>query len=228
MDRFQPTGWTPIAASMKEAKKDLLSAKDEEAVNLVYIVSDGMETCGGDPVQAAKELNASDIQAVVNIIGFDVDNSGQKALRKVAEAGGGEYETVQNDKELRRYFDSLNTEMWLEWGRWGTDKWLNINHEYHDRLDQLRGIASGSGGFGKKIEREHKRMEEAIEYLREKNRLTDKEQEKLEDLVDDREDQLDEYRNKKYWGLRDVLKKNSDDLLSKIEKKEQEMLDKYE
>ncbi|PMB17844.1 hypothetical protein CEN45_21660, partial [Fischerella thermalis CCMEE 5198] len=80
LDTVKPTGWTPIAAAIKSARKDL-DAKAEKARNLVYVVSDGEETCGGDPVKEAKALNESDIQAMVNIIGFDVDDKGQRELK---------------------------------------------------------------------------------------------------------------------------------------------------
>jgi len=42
----------------------------ENAKNVVYVVSDGIETCGGDPVKAAEELHTSNIKAVVNISGL--------------------------------------------------------------------------------------------------------------------------------------------------------------
>ena len=73
--------------------------------NIIYVVSDGIETCGGDPVKAAKELHQSEIQAIVNIIGFDVDNAGQRALKKVAEAGGGKYTTVNTGEDLRKHLE---------------------------------------------------------------------------------------------------------------------------
>ena len=71
-----------------------MSGKAEENVeNIIYVVSDGIETCGGDPVKAAQAAAISGYRAIVNIIGFDVDNAGQRALKKVAKAGGGKYTT---------------------------------------------------------------------------------------------------------------------------------------
>jgi Ca-activated chloride channel family protein len=93
LDQFQPTGWTPLAAAIEQAKSDLSGKAEENVENIIYVVSDGIETCGGDPVKAAQELHQSEIRAIVNIIGFDVDNAGQRALKKVAKAGGGKYTT---------------------------------------------------------------------------------------------------------------------------------------
>ncbi|MFC0190525.1 VWA domain-containing protein [Fictibacillus aquaticus] len=100
---FKPTGWTPLAASIAAAEKDL---QGKEGNNVVYIVSDGIETCDGNPVEAAKKLHESNIQAEVNIIGFDVDNEGQQQLKAVAEAGGGKFESVSSQKEL---FDEVES-----------------------------------------------------------------------------------------------------------------------
>ena len=58
---------------MEQAHDLLTTYPENENINIVYIVSDGVETCDGDPVAAAKLLQADNIQAQVNIIGFDVD-----------------------------------------------------------------------------------------------------------------------------------------------------------
>lgn len=100
MDSFGASGWTPLAGAMETAHKYLSSYDKEHYRNIVYIVSDGVETCDGDPVAAAKKLHDSDIEAKVNIIGFDVDDEGQNELKTVAEAGGGEYATVRNPSEF--------------------------------------------------------------------------------------------------------------------------------
>lgn len=58
-------------------------------------ISDGIETCDGDPIKAVSKLRNHQIDATVNIIGFDVDDEGQQQLKEIAEAGGGEYDTVK-------------------------------------------------------------------------------------------------------------------------------------
>ncbi|WP_245622826.1 vWA domain-containing protein [Lysinibacillus contaminans] len=100
INSFWANGWTPLAGAIEKANELLADYKKEEYKNIVYIVSDGIETCGGDPVAAAKKLNESDIEAMVNIIGFDVDDKGQNQLKQVAEAGGGSYSTVRNQSEF--------------------------------------------------------------------------------------------------------------------------------
>ncbi|MFB8736032.1 hypothetical protein ACEQPO_27330 [Bacillus sp. SL00103] len=71
-----------------------------EGKNIVYVVSDGKETCGGSPSQAAKELHEGGIDTIVNIIGFDVNEKEAKSLKSVAKAGGGQYQLVNAREEL--------------------------------------------------------------------------------------------------------------------------------
>ena len=96
MGSFQASGWTPLAGAVEKAGELLSSYGNEQYRNVVYIVSDGIETCGGDPVEAAKKLHEGNIEAKVNIIGFDVDDEGQNQLKEAAEAGGGKYATVRD------------------------------------------------------------------------------------------------------------------------------------
>jgi len=137
---LKPAGWTPLAASIKSAQNDLAKQQGEGVQNIIYVVSDGVETCGGNPVQEAKNLHHSNIKAVVNIIGFDVDDAGQKALKAVAEAGRGSYQTVNNQEDLKSYFESEKLRLREEWTKWSNDSWSNIvgqSNDKHSLLDQI-------------------------------------------------------------------------------------------
>ncbi|MGN7479386.1 vWA domain-containing protein [Solibacillus silvestris] len=100
LDSFEASGWTPLAGAIQKAGELLQAYPAEEYSNLVYMVSDGIETCDGDPVAAAKQLQSQNIKAKVNIIGFNVDNEGQQQLKQVADSGGGEYITVDDPADL--------------------------------------------------------------------------------------------------------------------------------
>jgi hypothetical protein len=102
---FQPSGFTPIAASLQAAARDFADGGANADGNVVYLVSDGIETCDGDPVAAARALQASDIGVVVNVIGFDVDAQAEQQLRGVAEAGGGEYFAAKSRGDLTALFN---------------------------------------------------------------------------------------------------------------------------
>ncbi len=104
IDSFQPTGWTPIAGSLDAAQQDFANFDPVTNTNFVYLVSDGIETCDGDPVAAAQTLSESDVQPIVNVIGFGVDAEAQQQLEAVAEAGGGVYYSANDAAELQEIF----------------------------------------------------------------------------------------------------------------------------
>lgn len=98
VDAFESKGWTPLAGAIQKAA-DMSSSY--EGITTIYIVSDGAETCDGDPVQASKDLIAKNPKNTVNIIGFDVDGKAENQLKAVAEAGNGEYFKANNTEELK-------------------------------------------------------------------------------------------------------------------------------
>lgn len=122
LNQFNPSGWTPIAHSLKLAKEDMAAFNGETNTNLVFLVSDGIETCEGDPVAAAKELADSNISPIVQVIGFDVNVEGQKQMREVAEAADGIYTTANNQEELQAEFDRAKEilERWEDWKKKAT------------------------------------------------------------------------------------------------------------
>lgn len=101
---FQPTGWTPIAGSLEKAKGILSQYPKESNDNMIILVSDGQETCGGDPVAKAKELLASDFKVATNVIGFDVAGEEEKKLQAISGGGGGKYFSVHNEQEFADAF----------------------------------------------------------------------------------------------------------------------------
>ena len=111
---FSPTGWTPIARSLRAARDDFQDVEDDAATNVGVLVSDGIETCGGDPVAAAKLLQESELKTVVHVIGFDVDAEAARQLKAVAQAGGGEYFEARNAQQFQQVFiDLFNLEEWI-------------------------------------------------------------------------------------------------------------------
>lgn len=80
---------TPIAFSLEAIGVDLAGVDDDI---LVVLVSDGDETCDGDPVAAAKALHEADPRLRVSVIGFDIAEQEARArLEAIAAAGGGVY-----------------------------------------------------------------------------------------------------------------------------------------
>jgi hypothetical protein len=68
----------------------------------VVLVTDGIESCGGDPVKAARDLRAQGIK--VHVIGFGLGSAADEdwaSLQAVADASGGHYVTAGSAEELK-------------------------------------------------------------------------------------------------------------------------------
>ncbi len=88
IDAITPRGKTPIASALRMAA-DAIPQSDRPAN--VLLISDGLETCGGDPCAAAGELAERGIDTRVHVVGFDLTEQENAALQCIAENGGGNY-----------------------------------------------------------------------------------------------------------------------------------------
>jgi hypothetical protein len=214
LSKFKPTGWTPLAASITAAEKDL---QGKEGNNVVYIVSDGIETCGGDPVAAAKRLHESNIQAEVNIIGFDVDNKGQQQLKAVAEAGGGTFESVTSQKELFNEVES-------NWSKAMHDTRVNWASAM-DITDINWSSSHKSLDMGKiythtvidSIQNELSLLKDVKMNLKEQGKLSDEETLKLDKLIQERYKKLADYAKEKHDAKSQALKMESERVIKLIQ-----------
>jgi hypothetical protein len=128
--RIQPKGLTPIAYALEQAKTDLLRAVAGK--KLVLLVSDGMETCRGKPVEVAQSLLAAGLDLRIHVVGFDIgeDVGAREQLIAIAQSTGGVYFDASNREELRQaltlsapfsytVFDEAGVEVYA--GRLGDD-----------------------------------------------------------------------------------------------------------
>jgi Mg-chelatase subunit ChlD len=80
---------TPIGASLEKVTSDLASVKGER---LIVLLTDGEETCDGDPAAAIAALKKAGITVRVNIVGFAIDDEKLAGtFRHWAELGNGSY-----------------------------------------------------------------------------------------------------------------------------------------
>jgi hypothetical protein len=86
VDGAKAQGYTPIAYSLGQAASDFPADAKER---VIVLVSDGKETCQGDPVVAAKALAGKGI--TVHTVGFVVDTAARGQLQAIARATGGSY-----------------------------------------------------------------------------------------------------------------------------------------
>ncbi len=99
VEQLKPTGWTPIASSLSALRERVLA--DPERPVRVTVISDGLETCDGNPVEQARLLKEAGADVSVNVIGFDVANDEVKQLRAIAKAGGGVFFDAKGRHGLR-------------------------------------------------------------------------------------------------------------------------------
>lgn len=92
-----PQGYTPITKVLEIAAKDFPAAPSQK---FIVLVSDGKETCDGDPCAAARALQAAGADVVVHTIGFDVDKAARTQLECISRATGGTYFDAPDAKLL--------------------------------------------------------------------------------------------------------------------------------
>ncbi len=167
LNRIQPAGWTPMSKAIEQAMKDLEAYDSTKHTNIIYLVSDGIETCGGDPVQAMKKLGNSNLKPVVNIIGYQVDHKGLKQLKDMARAANGQFINVQNQEDLKSEFDRT-AEMAEVWSKWHEDANSAMNNLFHTVQSQLNDWHSSEQ---QKMNREHRNLQAAVNYLNEHEKI---------------------------------------------------------
>lgn len=92
---------TAIAASLREVPQDMPAA-GAAAGRLVVLVTDGEETCGGDPQAEIAALRAAGLDVRLNIVGFDLGDAGLKQqFAAWAQAGGGDFLDARDAPSLR-------------------------------------------------------------------------------------------------------------------------------
>jgi hypothetical protein len=90
-------GYTPITYVIELAARDI--AKEPGSRTLV-LVSDGKETCPGDPCAAAKALAEADANLVIHTIGFNVDAAARFQLQCMARVARGTYSDATGAADL--------------------------------------------------------------------------------------------------------------------------------
>lgn len=88
VDSLNPRGKTPITASVESAFA-VLAERGSPAT--VILVSDGLETCGGDPCAAVAAAREKGIEFKLHVVGFGIEEGDVSQLECAAQAGGGLY-----------------------------------------------------------------------------------------------------------------------------------------
>ena len=97
--KLQPRGETPLIRSVLQTLGDLKGSGGGS----VMLITDGEESCGGDPRAAAAKIKASGLNVALNIVGFTITGKSVEAqLAALAGSTGGRYYGAQDGAQLSR------------------------------------------------------------------------------------------------------------------------------
>lgn len=97
VERLTPTGGTPLARSIERAGNIVSGQAD----STIVVVSDGEDTCNGDPCAAARAINREKPNVTINVIDIS-GGSGRSVLQCVAGSTGGKVLTPQSGADMLR------------------------------------------------------------------------------------------------------------------------------
>ncbi|RBP48400.1 vWA domain-containing protein [Arenicella xantha] len=94
-----PKGKTPIEGALEFVAGQLGSSG---AKTHLVLVSDGVESCGGDPCAAAKAMHQANASMSIHLVGFGVNKKERQQLQCIATEGGGMYADAQSAADLTK------------------------------------------------------------------------------------------------------------------------------
>ncbi|TPK84512.1 MULTISPECIES: VWA domain-containing protein [unclassified Mesorhizobium] len=97
-DSLKFLGKTPLTAAVKQAAEALKYTEDKATV---VLITDGLETCGGDPCALGKELKASGVDFTADVVGFGLTVDEGKQIACLADNTGGKYIQASDEKALQ-------------------------------------------------------------------------------------------------------------------------------
>ncbi|TPL85369.1 VWA domain-containing protein [Mesorhizobium sp. B2-3-13] len=97
-DSMKFLGKTPLTAAVKKAAEALRYTEDKATV---VLITDGLETCGGDPCALGKELEASGVDFTADVVGFGLTADEGKQIACLADNTGGKYIQASDEKALQ-------------------------------------------------------------------------------------------------------------------------------
>ncbi len=95
---LQAQGYTPISFVLRQAADDFQN--QDSGDRIIILVSDGKETCEGDPCETARALREANAGLVIHTIGFGVDEATRQQLRCLSKVSGGQYFSAEDTGEL--------------------------------------------------------------------------------------------------------------------------------
>ncbi len=102
VDALNPIGRTPISKAL-ETTISQISDSDETAT--ILLISDGLETCEGNPCDIVRIAKQKQISILTHVVGLGIEENDVSQLECIAQAGGGFYYDAYSYEELVRALD---------------------------------------------------------------------------------------------------------------------------
>lgn len=102
-----PLGKTPIDLALAMGVKTLADTEPVDTQKSVVLISDGIETCDGDPCSVAGLAQSAGVAMKVHVVGFDVDQDARAQLECIAKAGGGQYFNASDTNGFQRAMQAV-------------------------------------------------------------------------------------------------------------------------
>ncbi len=106
---FEAQGMTPLAQSIRQAAQDFVY--DPARINSIVMLSDGIETCEGDPCGLVRELKVEGVNFTIHVIGLDVDVPTRQQLMCIASTAEGTYHDARSEQELDAALGEIQEEL---------------------------------------------------------------------------------------------------------------------
>lgn len=109
LDYVTPRGQTPIANTLLESINWV--SMDGAQNPTIVLITDGIESCGGDPCAAAAALADAGISTKIHVVGFDLSNAQRDAMQCIAENGHGKFFSADDAAGLQVAMAQVNAEI---------------------------------------------------------------------------------------------------------------------
>ncbi|MBA4492725.1 VWA domain-containing protein [Paenactinomyces guangxiensis] len=218
-NKVNPTGWTPFAYAISSSYQDMQKGTPDTVENMVLVISDGSDTCGGNPLEAARLINRSQFRAKVHIIGLDVEHEIENELRKVSDITGGDYRTVENAEELKETLQTRVKDVQQLNAPWAQRAAEAIYQSY--RYDDQR-LEKHYEKIVTKSDQEYKRLDEANDYIKEKGKIDGEAWVEIGSWIDHRWKQVGGYADERQENIGEALDEEWKESFGELEKVWQE------
>ncbi|SFA91019.1 Ca-activated chloride channel family protein [Lentibacillus halodurans] len=215
LDKIEPAGWTPLADVLKEAENSLSEFDAEKNTNLIYVVSDGIETCDGDPVEVAKSLSDSNAQPIMNIIGFNVDSDAQEQLKEMADVSDGIFATANNQDELEEEFNRAE-EVLEAWEDWKEDA---LDDAEHAKVTNNFDILSVTNDWGQKDTLQSNNISRLVNMLQNADIINSQQKSEIRSMRDEDRELIKESKAEVEEQLNDISAEKVEEMKQSIKER---------